>query len=179
MLLWTGLMITSSSILRSRASTALLGLSSDSWERDSFSLGIRWDLREEEGERGLSQGERGSICAARINKLGGERARGWRREDAALASKSSSSQRDEPATPLCSNTCSRTHFWAGLLMDALRLLIYDLNEWKSLKDWVKLRCQLRQRNPLEIGSTLCHWLSLMVGLRPFPWCDNAPLASFI
>lgn len=39
-------MTTSSSILRSKASTALLGLSKDSWERDSFSLGIRWDLEE-------------------------------------------------------------------------------------------------------------------------------------
>lgn len=44
MLLCTGLMSTSSSILRSRASTALLGLSNDSWDLDSFSLGIRWDL---------------------------------------------------------------------------------------------------------------------------------------
>lgn len=44
MLLCTGLITTSSSMLRSSASTALLGLSRDSWERDSFSLGIRWDL---------------------------------------------------------------------------------------------------------------------------------------
>lgn len=44
MLLCTGLMTTSSSMLRSSASTALLGLSRDSWERDSFTLGIRWDL---------------------------------------------------------------------------------------------------------------------------------------
>lgn len=43
--------MTSSSMLKSRASTALLGLSSDSWERDSFSLGIKCDLQEE-GRRG-------------------------------------------------------------------------------------------------------------------------------
>lgn len=46
MLLCTDLIVTSSSILRSSASTALLGLSKDSWDRDSFNLGIRRDLQE-------------------------------------------------------------------------------------------------------------------------------------
>lgn len=43
-LLWSGLMYTSSSMLRSSASTALLGLSKDSCEQDSFSLGRPRDL---------------------------------------------------------------------------------------------------------------------------------------
>lgn len=98
MLLWTGLMTTSSSILRSRASTALLGLSNDSWERDSFSLGIRWDLRFEK-VREVSHlwsvwgSERfGSICAAYISErswwVWSKRVRRWQREDAPLAAKS-------------------------------------------------------------------------------------------
>ena len=45
MLLCRGLMNTSSSMLRSRASTALPGLSKDSWEVDSFSLGRPRDLQ--------------------------------------------------------------------------------------------------------------------------------------
>lgn len=47
MLLCKGLMQTSSSILRSRASTALPGLSKDSWEQDSFNLGRPRDLQQQ------------------------------------------------------------------------------------------------------------------------------------
>lgn len=39
MLLWSGFTDTGSPLPRSRHSTALQGLSKDSWERDSFSLG--------------------------------------------------------------------------------------------------------------------------------------------
>lgn len=119
MLLWTGLMITSSSILRSRASTALLGLSNDSWERDSFSLGIRWDLRVEKGENwvtlpSLSRGsEREGAYVLRVlasvhGECEGRECEDDEEKDAPLASKSASPHHDKLAH--YSNTCSCTHF---------------------------------------------------------------------
>lgn len=51
MLLCRGLMNTSSSMLRSRASTALPGVSKDSWEVDSFSFGRPRDLEDRRRKR--------------------------------------------------------------------------------------------------------------------------------
>lgn len=152
MLLWTGLMITSSSILRSRASTALLGLSSDSWERDSFSLGIRWDLKAEKEEektespcRVWRAGAREEAYGPPITASAKEAVQGGRGEDAPLAFESA----DEFARCAYIDTFTQP-LLSTAIADALWLLIYKLeHQWineTSSEDWLKLFCQLMQQN---------------------------------
>lgn len=152
MLLWTGLMTTSSSILRSRASTALLGLSNDSWERDSFSLGIRWDLRFKKVREvshlwsvWVEGSERfGSICTAYISErswwVWSKRVWRWQREDAPLAAKS--------AWQVC--TLHQHVFMHPLLSSHANwrfLFTTWMNEWiKKVWKIFKLHCKLIQQN---------------------------------
>lgn len=144
MLLWTGLMITSSSILRSRASTALLGLSSDSWERDSFSLGIRWDLRAEKKRERTE-----SLCRVWVEEESEMEHMLYSYQRVFMASAKEESVRMtkrgcftclkvnkfsawQAYTLLYINTCSGTLFLAQSLIDALSLLVYNLkHQWMN------------------------------------------------
>jgi len=70
MLLCSGLTNTSSSMLRSRASTALPGLSRDSWELDSFSLGSPRDLKQRKETNRSADGETGLKLESSISSRG-------------------------------------------------------------------------------------------------------------